>query len=336
MMAVDDSLLLASGFVLVGIIVLLFGGDMLIRGSAALAKRAKIPPLLVGLTIVAFGTSAPELVVSVDAALSGAPGLALGNIVGSNIANVLFVLGLPALFGVIGTQTAGVKRNAMFALLAGAALIIVSRDGSISLMEGAVLFALIFVFIGLLAVSALRAKDGDPLLAEVAELEEAASKSSTPGIFVALIIGLIALPFGAHMIVAGGTAAAGLLGVSDAVIGLTALAIGTSLPEFATVVTAVMRRQGDLAIGNVLGSNVFNVFAVGGATGLAAGLANMPVTVPDQFMSFDFWVMLGASALLALLIMAGRNIGRLAGMLFFGGYVAYIAALVWMNPVQLP
>ncbi|WP_233346806.1 calcium/sodium antiporter [Hyphobacterium sp. CCMP332] len=335
MMAVDDSLLLAGGFVLVGIVILLFGGDMLIRGAAALARRAKIPALLVGLTIVAFGTSAPELVVSVDAALSGAPGLALGNIVGSNIANVLFVLGLPALFGVIGTQTRGVRRNALFALLSGVALIIVSRDGSISLMEGMVLFALIFVFIGLLAVSAMRAKD-DPLLAEVAELEAAAGKSSVPGIMAALIIGLIALPFGAHMIVTGGTAAAGLLGVSDAVIGLTALAIGTSLPEFATVVAAVMRKQGDLAIGNVLGSNVFNVFAVGGATGIAAGLANAPMPVPDAFMRFDFWVMLGASALLALLIFAGRNIGRLAGVLFFGGYVAYIAALVWMNPIQFP
>jgi cation:H+ antiporter len=336
MMAVDESLLLAGGFVLVGIVILLFGGDMLIRGAAAIAKRAKIPPLIVGLTIVAFGTSAPELVVSIDAALSGAPGLALGNIVGSNIANVLFVLGLPALFGVIGTQTTGVKRNALFALLAGAALILVSRDGSISLAEGGVLFALIFVFIGILAISALRAKGSDPLLAEVAELEEAASKSSMPGIIVALVVGIIALPFGAHMIVVGGTAAAGLLGVSDAVIGLTALAIGTSLPELATVVAAVMRRQGDLAIGNVLGSNVFNVFAVGGATGLAAGLANVPVTVPDQFMQFDFWVMLGASALLALLIFAGRNVGRLVGVLFFGGYLAYIAALVWMNPVQLP
>lgn len=334
MMAVDDSLLLAGGFVLAGIVVLLFGGDMLIRGAAALARRAKIPALLVGLTIVAFGTSAPELVVSVDAALSGAPGLALGNIVGSNIANVLFVLGLPALIGVIGTQTRGVRRNAIFALLAGVALVVVSQDGSISMTEGAVLFALIFVFIGLLAVSAMRAKD-DPLLAEVAELEEAAGDGPLIGVILALIVGLIALPLGAHIIVTGGTAAAGLLGVSDAVIGLTALAIGTSLPEFATVAAAVLRKQGDLAIGNVLGSNVFNVFAVGGATGLAAGLANVPMPVPDQFMRLDFWVMLGASALLALLIFAGRNVGRLAGLLFFGGYVAYIAALVWLNPIQM-
>lgn len=334
MMVVEDSLLLAGGFVLAGIVVLLFGGDMLIRGAAALARRAKIPALLVGLTIVAFGTSAPELVVSVNAALSGAPGLALGNIVGSNIANVLFVLGLPTLIGVIGTQARGVRRNAIFALLAGVALVVVSYDGAISMTESIVLFALIFVFIGLLAFSAMRAKD-DPLLAEVAELEEAAGKGSLSGIVLALIVGLIALPVGAHIIVTGGTAAAGLLGVSDAVIGLTALAIGTSLPEFATVVAAVLRRQGDLAIGNVLGSNVFNVFAVGGATGIAAGLANVPVPVPDQFMRLDFQVMLGASALLALLIFSGRNVGRLAGLLFFGGYVAYIAALVWLNPIQM-
>ncbi len=334
MFGVEDSLPIASGFVLAGILILLFGGDMLIRGAAALAKRAHIPPLLVGLTIVAFGTSAPELVVSIDAALSGAPGLALGNIVGSNIANVLFVLGLPALAGVIGTQMRGVRRNAVFALLAGIALVIVSRDGAISLTEGVVLFALIFVFIGLLAMSAMKAREDDPLLAEVAELEEAAGKSSLPGVIVALVVGIIALPLGANLIVTGGTSAASLLGVSDAVIGLTALAIGTSLPEFATVVVAVMRRQADLAIGNVLGSNVFNVFAVGGATGLAAGLSGVDLAVPEQFMRFDFWVMLGSSAFLAAWIFAGRNVGRLAGVLFFGGYVAYIAALWWMNPIH--
>jgi cation:H+ antiporter len=333
MFGVAESLPLAAGFILAGIVILLFGGDLLIRGAASLARRAKLPPLLVGLTIVAFGTSAPELVVSIDAALSGAPGLALGNIVGSNIANVLFVLGLPALVGVIGTQAKGVRRNALFALAAGIALVIVSRDGTISLLEGGVMFALIFAFVGFLAFSAMRARDDDPLLAEVAELEEAASKGSLPMTLLALVVGIVMLPAGAHMIVLGGTAAAGLLGVSDAIIGLTALAIGTSLPEFATVVVAVMRRQADLAIGNVLGSNVFNVFAVGGAAGLAAGAAGVPMPVPDQFMRFDFWVMLGASALLAAWIYAGRNVGRLAGVLFFGGYVAYIAALWWMNPI---
>lgn len=335
MFGLESNLPLAGGFILAGIVILLFGGDMLIRGAAAIAKRANISPLIVGLTIVAFGTSAPELVVSIDAALSGAPGLALGNIVGSNIANVLFVLGLPALVGVIGTQAPGVRRNAIFALLAGVALVVVSRDGAIDLVESAILFALIFAFVGFLAFSAMGAKDDDPLLAEVAELEEAASKGSLPMTLLSLLVGIVLLPVGAHMIVVGGTNAAELLGVSDAVIGLTALAIGTSLPEFATVVVAVMRRQADLAIGNVLGSNVFNVFAVGGAAGLAAGAAGVPMPVPAQFMTFDFWVMLGASALLALWIFAGRNVGRLAGVLFFGGYVAYIAALWWMNPIQL-
>ncbi|MEE2526419.1 calcium/sodium antiporter [Hyphobacterium sp. HN65] len=334
MFGVEESLPIAASFILAGIVVLLFGGDLLIRGAAALARRASLPPLLVGLTIVAFGTSAPELVVSIDAALSGAPGLALGNIVGSNIANVLFVLGLPALVGVIGTQSKGVRRNALFALAAGIALVIVSRDGTISTLEGGVLFALIIVFISLLAMSALKARDDDPLLAEVAELEEAASKGSMLTTLVSLVVGIILLPAGAHMIVTGGTSAAAILGVSDAVIGLTALAIGTSLPEFATVVVAVLRRQADLAIGNVLGSNVFNVFAVGGAAGLAAGAAGLDLPVPDQFMRFDFWVMLGASTLLAAWIYMGRNVGRLAGILFFGGYVAYIAALWVMNPIQ--
>lgn len=253
--------------ILGGIVVLLFGGDLLVRGGAALARIWRLPPLLVGLTIIAFGTSAPELVVSVQSALENVPGLALGNIVGSNTANFLLILGLPAIFGAIPTTTPGVGRNAVFALLAAVILIVVSWDRSINLVESGVLFALIVGYVVLLGILARNHPD-DPTIAELTDLEHMEGLPTGLGRSVlAVIVGLVALPVGAQMIVTGGTEAARALDIDEAIIGLTAIAFGTSLPELATVVMASVRRQAEMAIGNVLGSNIFNVFAVGGATG---------------------------------------------------------------------
>lgn len=329
------TLLAAFALILAGIVALLFGGDFLIRGATSLAKKWNVPSLLIGLTIVAFGTSAPELVVSIDASLSGYPGLAVGNIVGSNIANVLFVLGLPAIFGAIATNAPGVKRNAVFALLASGALIWAAWDGGIQLWEGSVLVALIILFVGYMGVLARRKPD-DPLIAELIEADDGPGlPKSGAAIALFLIAGLIALPLGAHMIVSGGTRAAELLGVPDAVIGLTAVAIGTSLPELAAVMVAVMRRNAELAIGNVLGSNIFNVFAVGGGASLAVGLTGGTLAVPEQIMTFDVWVMLAAAVILALWVFAGRSVGRLTGLVFFAGYCTYVGALAVMNPISL-
>lgn len=313
--------------ILVGIIILLFGGDLLVRGGAALAKVWRLPPLLVGLTIIAFGTSAPELVVSIQSALTGAPGLALGNIVGSNTANFLLILGLPAVFGAIATTTPGVRRNAIFALGAAVILIAVSWDRLISPVESYVLFALIIAYVLLLAFLA-RGKTDDPTIAELTDLEHMDGlPKSMPTILGALLIGLVGLPIGAHMIVTGGTAAAADLGVDDALIGLTAVAFGTSLPELATVVMASVRRQAELAIGNVLGSNIFNVFAVGGATGMAASAIGVDLPVPESFFGLDLWVMLGASIIIAGVIMAKQPISRLLGGLLFASYIGYIVIL---------
>ncbi|OLF80648.1 sodium:proton exchanger [Maricaulis sp. W15] len=313
--------------ILVGIIILLFGGDLLVRGGAALAKVWRLPPLLVGLTIIAFGTSAPELVVSIQSALTGAPGLALGNIVGSNTANFLLILGLPAVFGAIATTTPGVRRNAIFALGAAVILIAVSWDRLISPVESYVLFALIIAYVLLLAFLA-RGKTDDPSIAELTDLEHMDGlPKSMPTILGALLIGLVGLPIGAHMIVTGGTAAAADLGVDDALIGLTAVAFGTSLPELATVVMASVRRQAELAIGNVLGSNIFNVFAVGGATGMAASAIGVDLPVPESFFGLDLWVMLGASIIIAGVIMAKQPISRLLGGLLFASYIGYIVIL---------
>ncbi|MDF1769152.1 calcium/sodium antiporter [Maricaulis sp.] len=313
--------------ILAGIIILLFGGDLLVRGGAALARQWRLPPLLVGLTIIAFGTSAPELVVSIQSTLSGAPGLALGNIVGSNTANFLLILGLPAVFGAIATTTPGVRRNAIFALGAAVILIAVSWDHVITALESYILFGLIIGYIALLAFLA-RGKTDDPSITELTDLEHMDGLPKTmPTILGALLIGLVGLPIGAQMIVAGGTAAAADLGVDDALIGLTAVAFGTSLPELATVVMASVRRQAELAIGNVLGSNIFNVFAVGGATGIAAALTGNTLPVPEDFFRLDFWVMLGASVVIAGIILLKQPISRLLGVALFAGYIGYIYVL---------
>ncbi len=314
--------------ILGGLVVLLFGGDLLVRGGAGLARIWKLPPLLVGLTIIAFGTSAPELVVSIQSALSGAPGLALGNIVGSNIANFLLILGLPAIFGAIATTTPGVRRNAIFALVAALVLIAFSwGDHAITAVESYILFALIIGYIALLGVLSRNAKD-DPTLAELTDLDHMEGLTKGLGQSVlAVLIGLVALPVGAQMIVVGGTEAASAFGIDEAIIGLTAVAFGTSLPELATVVMASVRRQAELAIGNVLGSNIFNVFAVGGATGIAASLSGRDLPVPEGFFALDFWVMLGATMVVAAIILARQPINRLYGLLLTGAYVGYIAFL---------
>jgi len=321
-----------------GILVLLFGGEALVRGAVALARRMGIAPLIVGLTVVAFGTSAPEMVVSAAASLAGAPGVALGNIVGSNIANVFLVLGLPALLATLATAAPGVRTNAVISLAASALLVgLTLFDRNLSLVEGVVLAALIVVYVLYLAVQAQRASD-DPVIAELTDVDsmEGLPKSGL-AIGVTVLIGVIALPVGANLMVEGARSLAEDAGVPESVVGLTLIAFGTSLPELATAMVAAFRRQAEMAIGNVIGSNIFNVFAVGGIAGIAGGLTlDGGVPVDATFVNFDYWVMLAAGALILFYAFARKPVGRLSGLVFFGAYVAYIAALVVMNQPSLP
>lgn len=319
-----------------GIAVLLFGGDFLVRGAAALARRLGVAPLIVGLTVVAFGTSAPEMVVSAAASLTGAPGIALGNIVGSNIANVFLVLGLPAIIAPLATAAPGVRTNAVLALGACVILVALTFDRVLSLHEGAILFALIIGYVIYLGVHASRAKD-DPVVAELTDVDGMERlPSSTLAIALTTLVGIIALPLGANILVEGARDLATAAGVSEAVIGLTIIAFGTSLPELATAMVAAMRRHSDMAIGNVIGSNIFNVFAVGGISGVSAGAIGQSVAVEAGFFQLDYWVMIAASAIVLIYAMRRQAVGRLTGIVFFAGYCAYIAALALMNPPSLP
>ncbi|MEM9496175.1 MAG: calcium/sodium antiporter [Pseudomonadota bacterium] len=306
---------------ILGLAILLIGGDLLVRGAVSLAAALKVPALLVSLTIVAFGTSAPELVVTVRAVLSGSDGIALGNIIGSNIANVMLVLGLPAVIYPITTHVTGLRRHAIFMLAATAAFVgLAYGRGFIDTASGGALFAGILVYVAYMWFRAATGDKADPILDEVEEYAESGGISIKTLAFLAA--GLIGLPVGANLLVDNGSALAANLGVRDELIGLTIVAFGTSLPELATVVAAAFHKKSDVAIGGVIGSNIFNLLAVGGAAGLAGTARFDPTSL-----AVDLPVMLLATAILSAFVLTRRDIGKFSGLLMFGGYVGFLIAV---------
>lgn len=317
-------------FVVGGLAVLLFSGDLLVRGAVALARNFRIPPLIIGLTIVAFGTSAPELFIGIDAALIGgdALGIALGNVVGSNIANVLLVLGLPALIATTVCRQAAIRRNTLLMIGASAFFILLCADETLTRLDGILLFALILLFLAYSAHRARRARKLPDDLGEMAELDELSGlPRRLPVILVCVAVSLIGLPIGAHMIVAGGTDLARAAGVSPSVIGLSLVAVGTSLPELATTMVAAMRRHSGVALGNVIGSNLFNLLAIMGVTAM---VARRPIAIDERLVDADLWIMLASSLVILPYVAMRLPIGRLSGVLFLGAYGAYLAFL-FMN-----
>lgn len=298
-----------------GLVVLVFAGDALVKGAVSLSLRLGIPVLIVGLTVVAFGTSAPEMVVSVQAVLQGAPTLAMGNVVGSNIANILLVLGIPALISalVVGRD---LGRDFLIMIAATVLFIALAMTGTFGTWQALVLLAALGLMLGELY---LRARAGRT------EVEVEDADPGMPGWRIAmwLALGIIGLPLGAHLLVDSAVSIATVLGVSEAVIGLTLVAIGTSLPELATTVMAALRREAGVAMGNVIGSNVFNLLAIIGVAGLVG-----PIPVPPEMLALDIWVMLGSSLLLGVFIIARKPIGRMAGAVLISLYVAYLLVLI--------
>lgn len=313
---------LAILYLLGGAIYLVMGGDLLVRGAIALSRKLGIPTMAVGLSVVALGTSAPELVVSVRAALSGHPELALGNVVGSNTANVLLVVGLPALVYPLACDQPGVGRDGLFMLFASALFVLLCSTGGLGWLEGVVLLA------GLAAFGAyvLRASGLRRVWAsEPTELPWILGLPSRPGmIAVFLLMGGVWLPLGAELLIRGAVGVAAILDLPDEVIGLTLVAVSTSLPELATSLVAALKREIGVAVGNVLGSNVLNVFAVMGVTALASP---MEIPVPAGFRVVDLPVMLAAALALAVVILRRSAISRSVGAVFVAGYLAYMVFL---------
>ncbi len=316
-----------------GLVILLFAGDALVKGAVNLSLRFGVPALIVSLTIVAFGTSAPELLISVQAIIDGVPGLALGNVVGSNTANILLVLGLPALLATMHTSEHDTRKTFRFMIVATVVFIALGFRGVFDWIAGIVLLTLMA---GVLydafrqtrkhrsAGKAARAAANAGLDDDEAEVEGADPDMKMWRILAYLAAGLVGLPVGAQLLVTNATIIATAYGVSDTVIGLTLVAVGTSLPELATTVMAALRRQADVALGNVIGSNMFNLLAV-------IGVATMvgPIPVDPQFLTFDFWVMLASALLLLPFVYFGRDISRLWGVILTALYAAYLLAVLF-------
>ncbi len=304
-----------------GLVILLLSGDSLVRGAVNLSLRLGVPALIVSLTVVAFGTSAPELLVSIQAVQRDAPGIALGNVVGSNIANILLVLGIPAVLSRLHTSLCDSRKTYVQMLVASVLFIALAFWGVFTPVSGVVLLALLAVVMWTmyLDASAHRKANEEKLLEE---LEEADPNMPWWQITVYLLLGLIGLPLGAHLLVDNATIIAREYGVSEAVIGLTLVAVGTSLPELATTVMAALRRQTEVAMGNVIGSNMFNLLAI---VGVATFFG--PIPVEREFLVHDLWVMLGASLVLAPFVFGCRDITRRWGAVFVAFYVIYVIAV---------
>jgi cation:H+ antiporter len=314
--------------VALGLVILLLAGDALVKGAVNLSLRLGIPALIVSLTVVAFGTSAPELLISVNAVLSDKAGLALGNVVGSNTANVLLVLGIPAILSVL--HTSGCKCGKSYLQMLGASVLFIALAfrGSFDWIAGLILLAALALMLGDAFRDALshRRDAAVKALSEVDFIEDV--EGADPDmpwwqIVTFLALGLVGLPLGADILVDNASILALRYGISEAAIGLTLVALGTSLPELATTVMAALRKQADVALGNVIGSNMFNLLAIIGITAL---IGDVPVNA--EFLNFDLWVMLAASLILIPFVFLGRDIGRLWGILLTSAYVGYVALVL--------
>jgi cation:H+ antiporter len=305
-----------------GLVILLLAGDALVRGAVNLSLRLGVPALVVSLTIVAFGTSAPELLVSIRAVLDNAPGIALGNVVGSNTANILLVLGIPALMTVIHTSQCNSRKTYLQMLLASVLFIGLAFFGTFTAASGLFMLAVLtYVLWDMYRDAQAHRRAGVPDDLEV--IEEADPDMPYWRIGVYLVLGLVGLPLGAHLLVENASIIARTYGISDTVIGLTLVAVGTSLPELATSVMAALRRHTDVALGNVIGSNLFNLLGIVGIATLVG-----PIPVDPEFLRLDLWVMLGSSLLLIPFVFYCRDITRTWGVVLIGLYAAYLVAIL--------
>ena len=301
-----------------GLFLLLISGDFLVKGAIQLSNRLGVSALLVSLTVVAFGTSAPELIVAIKATLSGSPGLAMGNVVGSNIANILLVLGLPTLIMGLKNNITDTKRSFGFMIAASVLFIMFGMSGSFSWVYGIVLLSLLAFFL----FDTFRQNSKKAFNSEILEFQQRTLHSWWTIIFF-LTLGVIGLPLGADLLVTNASALAKGYGVSDAVVGLTLVAIGTSLPELATTFVAFVRKKAEVVLGNLIGSNILNLLAIVGITSLIS-----PVPVDPIFIKFDFWIMLGASVLIAPSILLNIKFNRLYGFVFVALYISYLSVIL--------
>jgi cation:H+ antiporter len=304
---------------LLGVGLLTIGGEALIRGSLAAARRLRVSPLLSGLVIVGFGTSAPELVVSIDAALNQRPDIAIGNVVGSNIGNILLILGTCALITPLAVKPLALRRDAVTVVVASILFLLLVGGSALGPADSVILLLSLMAYLAW-AFWSERFHAAPSAELHKAEAEELTALPKTLVWTVTTVtIGLLLLIAGSQVLLMGAIGIAQHFRVSEAVIGLTLVAVGTSLPEFTISVIAALRRHADVAVGNILGSNIFNLLGILGVSALL-----QPLPVHARILQFDQWVMLGTSLLLLLFLYTGRRLSRLEGGVLLAGYGVYV------------
>jgi len=301
-------LLIIAGFVL-----LFLGGEMLLRGSIALAKRFQLSNLLIGAVVIGFGTSTPELSASISAALKGAPDIALGNVIGSNTANVFLIAGMAGLLCPLKIPYANVHRDVVMMIVSSVMLVVMMWFETLDMITGVIFLLTLAGYI----IWSFQSSDDD-----VGNEVSTAKTYSTGMAFVLLAVGIATLTGGAALLVDGVIGVARRFGISEAIIGLTVVAVGSSLPELATAIISSIQKQSEMVLGNIIGSSIFNVLAILGVTALI-----QPIPVSPQMIAFDVWVMIAATLLLTLLIVMGIKIGRRIGSLMVMGYLSYV---IWL------
>jgi len=301
-------LLIIAGFVL-----LFLGGELLLRGSIALAKRFQLSNLLIGAVVIGFGTSTPELSASISAALKGAPDIALGNVIGSNTANVFLIAGMAGLLCPLKIPYANVHRDVVMMVVSSVMLVVMMWFETLDMITGVIFLLTLAGYI----IWSFQSSDDD------CDNEAISAKTYSTGMaFVLLAVGIATLTGGAALLVDGVIGVARRFGISEAIIGLTVVAVGSSLPELATAIISSIQKQSEMVLGNIIGSSIFNVLAILGVTALI-----QPIPVSPQMMAFDVWVMIAATLLLTLLIVMGIKIGRRIGSLMVIGYLSYV---IWL------
>lgn len=309
-------MLLPIIYILTGFVLLMGGAEYTVRGSVAIANKLKIPTIIVGLTVVAFGTSAPEFVVSISAALKGSEGIAIGNVVGSNIANLLLILGAAAAIYPISCSRKIFIRDYAFLFLATLLFTLFALGGTFVRWQGIVLLLLLVAFV---YYNYRNSRKSDVTADAVSPI----AHKSWYVVLEVTVLGLAAIVYGADLLVKGAVDIARILGVSEEIIGLTIIAFGTSLPELATTGMAAYRRQNGVALGNILGSNIWNIVFIMGTTSII-----VDVEVPKQFLRYDIWVMFGATLLFLPLMITKDKLSRREGMLFVFIYILYLISQI--------
>lgn len=310
-------------FLLCGLIGLVIGGEMLVRGAVAAAERFGISPMIIGLTLVGFGTSSPELVTSIQAALAGSPGIAMGNVVGSNIGNILLILGIATLLMPIAVDPQVLKRDGTVLVLASVVCVVAVLLGDIGRMAGGTMITLLCIYLGVtLYLERRRSSPVAELYSAEATLVTAPTASLVKSLLIAGV-GLVITILAARYLILGAVSLAQAVGLSETVIGLTIVAIGTSMPELVTSIIAVRKGQGDVALGNIIGSNIFNILGILGITALV-----QPLSVPPEIAKLDIWVMSLATLALIIFARTGWQIGRREGLGLLLAYVVYVSYLL--------